>query len=104
MSSVIDEAQRPAIRPSTALGAAPANPAASTMVGVPRSPSWPVLTAALVIASAIAGYCIHEHAMWFVLEALAGMPRDALQEAGHRLAEDLGTVLPSASISIVAAR
>lgn len=45
-----------------------------------------------------------EGAMWFVLEALAGMPRDALGEAGHRLAEDLGTVLPSASISILAAR
>jgi DNA/RNA-binding domain of Phe-tRNA-synthetase-like protein len=41
-----------------------------------------------------------ERVMWFVLEALAGMPRDALQEAGRGLAEDLGDILPSASISL----
>ncbi len=43
-----------------------------------------------------------ERSMWFVLEALAGMPHHALQEAGHRLAEDLATVLPSASVSLLA--
>jgi DNA/RNA-binding domain of Phe-tRNA-synthetase-like protein len=41
----------------------------------------------------------NEHAMWFVLEALAGMPHDALREAGQRLAEDLTTLMPSSSIS-----
>jgi DNA/RNA-binding domain of Phe-tRNA-synthetase-like protein len=41
----------------------------------------------------------NEHAMWFVLEALAGMPYDALREAGHRLAEDLTALMPSSSIS-----
>jgi DNA/RNA-binding domain of Phe-tRNA-synthetase-like protein len=42
-----------------------------------------------------------ERSMWFVLEALAGMPNDALQEAGHALANGLTSILPSASITTI---
>ena len=65
MSSVIDEARRPGIRPSTTLDPPPEAPrepdaASASSVADPR-----VLTAILVVASVIAGYCIHAHAMWF---------------------------------------
>jgi DNA/RNA-binding domain of Phe-tRNA-synthetase-like protein len=42
-----------------------------------------------------------ERSMWFVLEALAGMPNDALQEAGHVLENGLTSILPSASITTI---
>jgi DNA/RNA-binding domain of Phe-tRNA-synthetase-like protein len=42
-----------------------------------------------------------ERSIWFVLEALAGMPNEALQEAGHALANGLISILPSASITTV---
>lgn len=44
-----------------------------------------------------------ERSMWFVLEALAGMPNDALQEAGNALASGLADILPSASITTIKA-
>lgn len=44
-----------------------------------------------------------ERSMWFVLEALAGMPNDALQEAGHALANGLCGILPSASVTTITA-
>jgi hypothetical protein len=65
MSSVIDEALGSATGPSTRVvpsSDAPAEPAA---VAARRAPSrWTVL-AILIVASGIAGYCIHAHAMWF---------------------------------------
>lgn len=42
-----------------------------------------------------------ERSMWFVLEALGGMPHNALQEAGQRLADDLTGLLPASSIDLV---
>jgi len=44
----------------------------------------------------------NERSMWFVLEALAGMPNDALQEAGHAMANGLKSILPHASVTMVA--
>lgn len=43
-----------------------------------------------------------ERSMWFVIEALAGMPHDALQEAGSRFADGLAALLPASSIDLVA--
>jgi len=42
-----------------------------------------------------------ERSMWFVLEALAEMPNEALEEAGHALANGLKRILPSASVTMV---
>lgn len=43
----------------------------------------------------------NERSMWFVLEALAGMPNDALQEAGLALSNGLTSILPSASVTTI---
>lgn len=43
----------------------------------------------------------NERSMWFVLEALAGMPNEALQEAGHALSSGLTSILPSASVTTI---
>lgn len=43
-----------------------------------------------------------ERSMWFVLEALTGMPHETLQEAGRQLANGLTSLLPSSSIDVVA--
>ena len=64
MSSVIDEARTPAIPPSTGLAPAPEGSTDPTAVA-PRARSRGVLLAILLVASAIAAYCIHAHAMWF---------------------------------------
>ena len=42
-----------------------------------------------------------ESSMWFVLEALAGMPHETVQEAGQQFADDLTRLLPSSTINIV---
>ena len=44
----------------------------------------------------------NEQSMWFVLEALAGMPNDTLHEAGHAMASGLKSILPYASVTMVA--
>ncbi|WP_076068280.1 B3/4 domain-containing protein [Sphingomonas montana] len=43
-----------------------------------------------------------ERSMWFVLEALAGIPDDAQKEAGDALANGLISILPSASVTMIA--
>jgi len=44
----------------------------------------------------------NEQSMWFVLEVLAGMPNDTLHEAGHAMASGLKSILPYASVTMVA--
>jgi hypothetical protein len=65
MSSVIEDGRRPASLPSTVLDQpsdASTEPAPSEAL---PAPSGRTLAAILIVASAIAGYCIHAHAMWF---------------------------------------
>ncbi|HEY3673633.1 MAG TPA: hypothetical protein VGN51_22040 [Acidimicrobiia bacterium] len=65
MSSVIDEARRPGSRASTTVDPPPEAPTEPDADTASRAASPLILSAVLVVASVIAGYCIHAHAMWF---------------------------------------